>query len=116
MPLKEGHRLLIALQDLDIMIKEVKDKSTSKELKSLGFKLTGLEELQDARSKLVKKIAPDLLQRYERLTEHYTMAILPVTHDLCLGCFVKLPTSFFSSVNRDLLQTCENCGRLLYIT
>lgn len=115
MPLKEAHRLLIALQDLDIMIKEVKDKSTSRELKSLGFKLTGLEELQDARSELVKKISPAVLQRYEKLTVHYTMAILPVTRDLCLGCFVKLPTSFFSSINRDLLQTCENCGRLLYI-
>ncbi len=115
MPLKEAHRLLIALQDLDIMIKEAKDKSTSKELESLGFKLTGLEELQDARSKLAKKISPTVLQRYKKLTGRYTMAILPVTGDLCLGCFVKLPTSFFSSINRDLLQTCENCGRLLYI-
>jgi hypothetical protein len=114
MPLREEHRLLIALQDLDIMIKEVKDKSTSKELKSLGFKLTGLEELQEARAKLVKKISPALLQRYEKLTVHYTMAILPVTGNLCLGCFVKLPTSFFSSTSRDLLQACENCGRLLY--
>jgi hypothetical protein len=113
--LKEEHRLLIALQDLDIMIKEVKDQSTSKELKNLGFKLTGLQELQDARVKLVKKISPVLLQRYEKLTKHYMMAILPVTGDLCLGCFVKLPTSFFSSAKRDLLQTCENCGRLLYI-
>ena len=97
------------------MIKEVKDKSTSQELKNLGFKLTGLEELQNARSKLVKKISPALLERYEKLTGYHTMAILPVTGDLCLGCFVKLPTSFFSSVNKDLLQACENCGRLLYI-
>ena len=115
MPLQEEYRLLIALQDLDIMIKEVKDKSTSKELKSLGFQLTGLEELQNARSNLVEKIPAALLQRYEKLTGHYTMAILPVTGDLCLGCFVKLPTSFFSSGSRNLLQSCENCGRLLYI-
>ncbi len=113
--MKEEHRLLIALQDLDIMIKEVKDKSTSNELKSLGFKLTGLQELQEARDKLVSKISQPLIQRYEKLTEHYTIAILPVTGDLCLGCFVKLPTSFFSSANRMGLQTCENCGRLLYI-
>jgi hypothetical protein len=112
---KEEHRLLIALQDLDIMIKEAKDQYTSKELKSLGFKLNGLEELQNARKKLIKKIPPDILQRYERLAKHYTMAILPVTGDLCLGCFGKLPTSFFSATSRDKLQTCENCGRLLYI-
>ena len=47
--MKDEHRLLIALQDLDIMIREVKDKATSKELQNLGFKLTGLIELQEAR-------------------------------------------------------------------
>jgi predicted nucleic acid-binding Zn-ribbon protein len=113
--MKDEHRLLIALQDLDIMIKEVKDKVTSKELQSLGFKLTGLSELQDAREKLAKKIPPTLLNRYEKLTRHYTLAIIPVTGNLCLGCFVKLPTSFFSAVSRSELQTCESCGRLLYI-
>lgn len=97
------------------MIKEVKDASTSKELKNLGFKLTGLQELQNARDKLVKKISPTLIQRYEKLTQHYTIAILPVTGNLCLGCFVTLPTSFFSIASRNVLQACENCGRLLYI-
>ena len=113
--MRDEHRLLIALQDLDIMIKEVKDKATSKELQNLGFKLTGLSELQDAREKLAKKIPKGFLQRYEKLTEHFTVAILPVTGNLCLGCFVKLPTSFFSAVSKNELQTCENCGRLLYI-
>jgi predicted nucleic acid-binding Zn-ribbon protein len=113
--MKEEHRLLIALQDLDIMIKEVRDKATSKELQNLGFKLTGLNELLEARDKLARKIPKALLNRYEKLAQHYTLAILPITGNLCLGCFVKLPTSFFSAVNKTELQTCENCGRLLYI-
>jgi predicted nucleic acid-binding Zn-ribbon protein len=113
--MKDEHRLLIALQDLDIMIKEVRDKSTSRELQSLGFKLTGLDELQEARTKLAEKVPRALLNRYEKLAQHYTMAILPVTGSLCLGCFVKLPTSFFSAASKIELQTCENCGRLLYI-
>ncbi|MCK4236258.1 MAG: hypothetical protein KAX38_04005 [Candidatus Krumholzibacteria bacterium] len=113
--MNEEHKLLIALQDLDIMIKEVKDKSTSKELRNMGFKLTGLKELQDARVKLANKIPPVLLNRYEKLAAHYTMAILPVSGDKCLGCFVKLPTSFFSAAYSEKLLTCENCGRMLYI-
>ena len=113
--MKEEHRLLIALQDLDIMIKEVKDKSTSKELRSMGFKLTGLKELQEARVKLANKIPTALLNRYEKLARHYTVAIMPVTGDKCLGCFVKLPTSFFSAASGLKLLTCENCGRMLYI-
>ena len=113
--MKEEHRLLIALQDLDIMIREAKDKSTSKELESLGFQLTGLEELQKARIKLAGKVPATLLNRYEKLTQHYTMAILPVTENQCLGCFVTLPTSFFSASYSTELLTCENCGRLLYL-
>jgi predicted nucleic acid-binding Zn-ribbon protein len=113
--LKDEHRLLIALQDLDIMIKEVKDKATSKELEDLGFKLTGLSVLQEARTKLASAVPKTLLNRYEKLAEHYTVAILPVSGSRCLGCFVKLPTSIFSSASRVELQTCENCGRLLYI-
>jgi predicted nucleic acid-binding Zn-ribbon protein len=112
---KEEYRLLIALQDLDIMIKEVKDKATSKELRNLGFQLDGLDELHAARVKLARKIPPQYLNRYEKLASHYTVAILPVTGDRCLGCFVKLPTSYFSTASRHELLTCENCGRLLYI-
>jgi predicted nucleic acid-binding Zn-ribbon protein len=113
--LREEFRLLVGLQDLDIMIKEVKDSGTSEELKSMGFKLTGLKELQQAREKIAKKIPPALLNRYEKLAAHYKLAILPVTGDKCLGCFVKLPTSFFSSAYSHELLTCESCGRMLYI-
>ncbi|MBN2070405.1 MAG: hypothetical protein JW814_03020 [Candidatus Krumholzibacteriota bacterium] len=113
--MREEFRLLIGLQDIDVMIKEAKDKSTSKELKSMGFQLTGLEELKAARAKIAGKIPTALLNRYEKLANHFTVAILPVTGDKCLGCFVKLPTSFFSSAYSHELLTCENCGRLLYI-
>ena len=113
--MKEEFQLLIALQDLDIMIKEAQDKSTSNELKSMGFKLTGIDELREARGKLAEKIPQTLLQRYEKLAGHYKVAILPVTGDLCLGCFVKLPTSFFSAAHSHELLVCENCGRMLYI-
>ena len=113
--MREEFRLLVGLQDLDIMIKEVKDKSTSSELKSMGFKLEGLEELQKARAQIAAKVPAALLQRYEKLAAYYKVAILPVTGNMCLGCFVKLPTSFFSSAYRSELINCENCGRMLYI-
>ena len=111
----ENSRLLIALQDLDILIKEMKNKSTTKELEGMGFKLSGIKELEKARSNLAKRIPPNLINRYEKLAERYKVAILPIAGGKCLGCFVKLPTSFFSSITTNKLLTCENCGRLLYI-
>ena len=113
--MKEEYRLLVALQDLDIMIREMHDTSTTQEFENMGFKIEGLDELKQARSDLAAKIPTMLLNRYERLAGHFKVAILPVTGDKCLGCFVKLPTSFFSAALRTELLTCENCGRMLYI-
>ena len=113
--MREEFKLLIALQDLDIMIREAEEKKTSDKLKNMGFQLDGLEELQKGRAKLAGKIPTALKNRYEKLAGHYTIAIIPVTGDKCLGCFIKLPTSFFSSAYSSELLTCENCGRLLFL-
>ena len=46
--MREEFRLLVGLQELDIMIKDMKNKGTTDELKNMGFKLEGLEELKKA--------------------------------------------------------------------
>jgi hypothetical protein len=109
-------QLLVALQDLDLMIKEAKDQDTSSELKHMGFKLDGLAQLQEARDSLAKRVKPQLLNRYERVAKSYDRAIVPVSGNLCLGCFVTLPTSYLSLQNKNTVLTCENCGRILYFT
>jgi predicted nucleic acid-binding Zn-ribbon protein len=113
----EQVKLLVALQDLDLMIKESKDQETSSELKHMGFKLDGVAKLQEARQNLAKRIKPQLLNRYERVSKSYERAIVPVTGNLCLGCFVTLPTSYQSLQSKSsTILTCENCGRILYFT
>jgi predicted nucleic acid-binding Zn-ribbon protein len=112
--MEEQIKLLVALQDLDLMLREAKDSDTSSEMKQMGFKLDGITELHDAREALAKRIKPQLLNRYERLAKSYGRAIVPVTGNLCLGCFVTLPTSYPSLQTKDALLACENCGRILY--
>ena len=107
-------RLIVALQDLDHMIKEAEDAKTSEELKSMGFALDGLAELQQAREKLAARVQPQLLNRYERVSKNYDRAIVPVTGELCFGCFARIPTSF--RYEKDAILTCESCGRILYFT
>ncbi len=106
--------LLVALQDLELMIKEAEDADTSSELKGMGFKLDGLAELRLARDNLAKRVTPQLLNRYERVSKNYDRALVPVTGDLCLGCFAKIPTSFKSLSGKAKILTCESCGRILY--
>lgn len=105
-------RLLVALQDLDHMIKEVEDVKTAAELKEMGFSLDGVEELKQARDKITEKIKPQLLNRYQRVSKSYGRTVVPVVNELCTGCFAKVPTSF--RYEKNAVVTCENCGRILY--
>lgn len=111
---EEQIKYLVALQDLDLMIREANDADTSSEMKQMGFKLEGIEELRKAREAIATRIPPQLLNRYERLSKSYGRAVVPVTGNLCLGCFVTLPTSYPSLKTKNQLLTCENCGRILY--
>lgn len=101
--------LLVALQDLDIMIRDIED------VKSLGFEVAGKEKLQEARDELVEKISKPLLSNYNLLRRRYKRSIVPVKEDICLGCFMRIPTSLFTRGRSDKeVITCEGCGRILY--
>jgi predicted nucleic acid-binding Zn-ribbon protein len=112
---KRKLRLLVALQDLDLMIREAHDPEASGEEENLGFSLKNLETLQTARSKLAEQIGPRWLNLYERVCKRYGRAVVPVQGRVCLGCFVTLPTSMAPKRLEDSdVQLCENCGRILY--
>lgn len=102
-------KLLVNLQDLDIMILEIE------EVKGLGFEVAGRDKLQEAREELIKKISKPVLSNYEKLRARYRRAIVPVKDDVCLGCFMRVPTSL-STVGRGNQEVilCEGCGRILY--
>ncbi|KAA3660377.1 MAG: hypothetical protein DWQ10_06800 [Calditrichaeota bacterium] len=102
---------LVALQDLDLMLQELK------EVEALGFdvKSEGSDTLKNARSEMISKIPKPLLGNYERLRKRYKRAIVPIKDDKCLGCFMKLPTYLLTHMQRDeQVITCEGCGRILY--
>jgi len=100
---------LVALQDLDLMRKEIAD------VRELGFDVTGENALATARDELIAKIQKPLLSNYERLRARYKRAIVPVKGDTCLGCFCRLPTSLITHGRSDMeVLSCENCGRILY--
>jgi predicted nucleic acid-binding Zn-ribbon protein len=109
-------RQLVQLQDLDIMIREISDPERARELKTLGFEMTGLERLKTARAHLAQSIDKRWLVVYERLARKHGRAVVPVEDRTCLGCFQGLPGSFFSEISADQpVKLCENCGRILYL-
>jgi len=106
--------LLVALQDLDAMIRESEDKAHAAKLEDMGFSLEGLENLKQARAELAQSIDKAVLSRYERIIKRLGRAVVPITSNICLGCFAVIPTSYTSAENQDKILNCESCGRIFY--
>jgi predicted nucleic acid-binding Zn-ribbon protein len=107
--IKKDLELLVSLQDVDLMIEE------AHEVEKFGFPTTGVDELKKAREELAARISKPLLFRYIRLREKLKRAIVPVKNEICLGCFLRQPTSnVVKGREDDQIFTCENCGRMLY--
>ena len=105
-------QLLVALQDMEEMIREVEEKGD--ELEEMGFKHGGLDDLKKAKEELIAKIDPRQLSWYNRVAAKHGRAVVPVVSNLCTGCFNNIPSSFVSSTNANRVQKCESCGRILY--
>jgi predicted nucleic acid-binding Zn-ribbon protein len=106
--------MLVALQDLDSMIRESADQVYAGKLAAMGFTAEGLEDLHKARLELTQSIDRALLSRYERIAKRLGRVVVPITNNICLGCFAVIPTGYTSAENRDKILQCENCGRIFY--
>lgn len=108
--------LLIALQDIDMMIQEARDPEQALAHKELGFKVNSLDALVTSRRNLAGQIDRRTMTLYEKLKTRYGRAVVPVESQVCLGCFMGLPTKKVGTegVPQDRIETCENCGRILY--
>ncbi len=105
-------QLLVALQDMMGMIREVEEKGA--ELENMGFKSAGLEDLKRAQQEIESKIEPQIMGVFRRLNKKFGRAVVPVVGNYCTGCFAQIPSSFVSKTNVGKLQKCESCGRILY--
>ncbi len=105
-------QILIALQDLDLMLKETTD--SKEQFKNMGFETSGVDELRRARTVLLDKLETTHAQHYERMQQRYGRAVTPVTSDMCLGCFAKVPPVYRSTTYETKVRMCQSCGRILY--
>jgi len=107
-------QLLVALQDLDQMIREAEDTKNREALEKMGFPVSGLDELRKAHSKLESQLPPQLVRRYQRIKERTGRALVPVVDSTCTGCFTNVPAIFTSAINENKVMFCETCGRMLF--
>ncbi len=108
-------QMLVALQDLELMIREAEDPTSKETEEALGFTMQGIEKLQMDCEQLRKKIPKPDLRLYDRIRRRYHRVVVPVVSRICTGCFQGLPTSRTRTIPTSRpLPTCESCGRILY--
>jgi len=75
-----------------------------------------LQELEAERAKLAEGVDEDLLSRYERLfSSKGDAAVVPVEHEVCMGCHMKITTQTAVRVKGGKeIVSCEQCGRILF--
>ena len=76
-----------------------------------------LVELEAERANLAKAVDEDILDQYNRLfASKGGDAIVPLEHEVCMGCHMKLTTQTAVRVKGGKEVThCEQCGRILYL-
>jgi len=75
-----------------------------------------LRELEAERARLATAVDEDLVDTYNRLfTSKGDNAVVPLQHDVCMGCHMKITASTSARVKgRREVVHCEQCGRILY--
>ncbi len=82
---------------------------------NLKKELAGLEANREQLAQVVDEAGRS---RYDRLLKTKgTNVVVGVTHGVCGGCHMKLPTQVIVSCKAEEdIVTCINCGRILYYT
>jgi predicted nucleic acid-binding Zn-ribbon protein len=130
----EGEVRLIEDRELDLMESAEKLKAAAteaektalatrvavqKQLADLDAKAQALqaqlEKIEQDRNTLAGAIDEELIDTYQRLFSNKNEAVVPLDHEVCTGCHMKViaQTSVSVKGGRSIVH-CENCGRILY--
>ncbi len=77
-----------------------------------------LGALREERERVVERIDPALLRRYDRIRERMgAVAVAAVRRGICENCHVAIPEGRVRQLDEDaeLVLTCERCGRILVL-
>lgn len=114
-PLGEQLDILIQLQDVDCLLRDLRDPEMASHQERLGFTFASGDDLERTRERLAGKVEDRILQTYERMSRRFRRVVVPVEGRMCSGCRMSLPTSDrFRQIDTGMPDICENCGRILY--
>jgi predicted nucleic acid-binding Zn-ribbon protein len=113
----EQAKATIATTDKETQASKVQ---TERQLADIAAKTNALaaqlKDLEAERATLAAGVDEDLLDTFNRLFVNKTEAVVPLEHDVCMGCHMKITTQTVVRVKggKEIVH-CEQCGRILYL-
>ena len=111
--------LLMEIQEIKAKVREFRSETELGALEEEHFGMDPQEAADELESKveeLVDRLDARVRRRYDLMAGRVERVLVPVINGTCYGCLVSIPTA--TAGDRDPnaeLQTCEHCGRFLYI-
>jgi uncharacterized protein len=90
-----------------------KESEINSRISDIKLKIDDLKKVRDKKAESVEK---RLLRVYNRIFKNKKFpALVPIVHQACQGCHIKVPPSVEAQARRrEKIVTCENCARILY--
>ena len=111
--------LLMEIQELSARVRELRSGTQLGVLEEqhFGIDLEGAaESLEHKVEELVGQLDERVRRRYHLLAGRVDRVLVPVISGTCYGCLVSIATATAGDrAPNATLQTCENCGRFLFI-
>lgn len=110
--------ILLQLQDLKSQRRELIEAEPARRVEEEEFHIdvdAAVAQLDAKIAELRDSLAPNVRARYERVAGSRTRVVVPVIGGTCYGCFTMIATAATGAHRNDVIQSCENCGRFVYI-
>lgn len=111
--------ILLEIQDLRGQARELRSEPQAERVEQEHFELDVTEavvKLEEKLGELEEQLEERVRRRYRRIASSVDRAVVPVLDGVCYGCFTAIPTATAGEEDpNESLQSCENCGRFIYI-
>jgi predicted nucleic acid-binding Zn-ribbon protein len=110
--------ILLQLQDLQSQRRELLEAEPARRVEVEEFHIdvdAAIAQLEAKIAEVRDSLAPNVRSRYERVASGHKRVVVPVIGGTCYGCFTMIATAATGAHRNDVIQSCENCGRFVYI-
>ncbi len=110
--------ILLQIQDLRTQKKDLRETEPTRKVEEEEFHIDVEEAIQQIDEKIAElreSLAPNVRARYDRVAAAMPRVVVPVIGGTCYGCFTMIATAAAGTRSNEVIRSCENCGRFVYI-